>query len=289
MARKVEDLGYSTLFAPDHLAEDGLAPMVALAFAAEATSTLRLGTLVLANDFRHPVVLARECATLDLLSEGRLEVGLGAGWMTTDFTRSGLPFDDARTRVERLAEAVTVVKGCFAGGPFDVDGAHYRVSGLEATPAVVQQPRPPILIGGGAAQVLRLAGREADIVGLSPNLAAGAMGADVTLDTLDHHVPRKLAWIREGAGERFDELELQIRYFLATVTDDARSLTEQLAPLFGVTPDEMRRSSAVCVGTVDEICDTLERRRAEWGTSYVVVDEHSFEAFAPVVARLAGT
>ncbi len=288
-ARRIEDLGYSTLFMPDHFADTPLAPMVAISFAAEATSTLRVGHLVLGNDYKHPAVVAKEAATIDLLSDGRLELGLGAGWMIADYDQLGIPYDAAGTRIERLAEAITVVKGCFTGEPFGFDGAHYRISGYEAKPVPVQRPHPPLVVGGGGPKVLRLAGREADIVGINPNLRAGTVSADAVKDTMGDATRRKLAWIREGAGERFDDLELQIRYFVAAITDDAAALAEQLAPAFGVPPEEALQSSAACVGTVDAVCDLLVQRREEWGVSYCVFGEDNFEAFAPVVARLAGT
>ncbi|MFM8304636.1 MAG: TIGR03621 family F420-dependent LLM class oxidoreductase [Actinomycetota bacterium] len=288
-ARRIEDLGYSTLFMPDHFVDTPLAPMVALAFAAEATTTLRVGHLVLGNDYKHPAVVAKEAATLDLLSDGRLELGLGAGWMIADYEQLGLPYDSPGTRIERLDEALAVVKGCFADGPFDFAGSHYTISGYDASPQPVQRPHPPIVVGGGGPKVLRLAGREADIVGINPNLRAGAVTADAVQDTLTENTLQKIEWIREGAGERFDDLELQIRYFVAAITDDARGFAEMLAPGFGVEADDALHSSVACVGTVDEVCDLLVRRREEWGVSYCVFGEDTFEAFAPVVGRLAGT
>lgn len=288
-ARKIEDLGYSTLFMPDHFADTPLAPMVAISFAAAATTTLRIGHLVLGNDYKHPAVVAKEAATIDLLSDGRLELGLGAGWMIADYEQLGLPYDSPGTRIDRLGEALAVVKGCFADGPFDFAGEHYTINGYDATPASVQRPHPPIVIGGGGPKLLRLAGREADIVGINPNLRAGAVTADAAQDTLAEVTRQKLGWVREGAGDRFDDLELQIRYFVAAITDDARGFAELLAPGFGVSADDALHSAVACVGTVDQVCDLLVQRREEWGVSYVVFGEDTFEAFAPVVARLAGT
>jgi probable F420-dependent oxidoreductase len=288
-ARRIEDLGYSTLFMPDHFADTPLAPMVAIAFAAEATTSLRVGHLVLGNDYKHPAIVAKEAATIDLLSDGRLELGLGAGWMIADYEQLGLPYDSPGTRIERLGEAIAVVKGCFAEGPFDFAGAHYTITGYDARPTPVQTPHPPIVIGGGGPKLLRLAGREADIVGINPNLRAGAITADAATDTVAEMTRQKLAWIREGAGDRFHDLELQIRYFVAAITDDAMGFAEMLAPGIGISPDEALGSAVACVGTVDEVCDMLVQRRDEWGVSYCVFGEDTFEAFAPVVARLAGT
>jgi probable F420-dependent oxidoreductase len=289
MARKVEDLGYSTLFMPDHFADTRFAPMVAISVAAAVTTTLRVGMLVLGNDYKHPAVVAKEAATLDVLSEGRLELGIGAGWMIADYEQLGIPYDSAGTRIERLGEAIDVINGCFGDGPFDYVGKHYRIQGYDAQPKPVQQPRPPLLVGGGGQKVLRLAGREADIVGINPNLRAGSVTADAATSTLREATEQKLAWVREGAGNRFDDIELQVRYFVAMITDDARGLAEAMAPGFGVTPDEALGSAVACVGTTDEVCDLLVQRREEWGVSYVVFGDDNFEAFAPVVARLAGT
>ena len=289
-ARRIEGLGYATLFVHDHFVESTApAPMVALSFAAAATTTLRVGMLVLGNDYRHPAVVAQDAATLDLMSDGRLEFGLGAGWMTADYDALGLPYDGHGVRIDRLAEALAVVKGAWGEGPFDHTGEHYRISAYDAFPKPLQQPRPPILVGGGGRKLLRLAGREADIVGINPILSAGVIGVDAARDTVGDATARKIGWVREGAGERFDEIELQIRYFVAAVTDDARGLAEAMAPGFGVSADEALSSGAVLAGSVDEVCHTLLRRREEWGVSYVVFGDDQYEQFAPVVARLAGT
>ena len=288
-ARKIEDLGYSTLFMPDHFIDTKLAPMVAISFAAAATESLRIGMLVLGNDYKHPAVVAKEAATVDLLSDGRLEFGLGAGWQQTDYDAIGLPYDSAGTRVERLDEALQIVKGAWSGAPFDFDGRHYTVKGYAGLPEPVQQPRPPILLGGGARRMLQLAGREADIVGINPNLRRGAVTDDAIKSTLVEATDEKLEWVREGAGERFDDLELQIRYFLAAITDDALGLAGKLAPGFGLTAEEAIEAAIALVGTVDAVCDRLVERRERWGVSYVVLGDENFEAFAPVVARLAGT
>ena len=288
-ARKIEGLGYTTLFMPDHFADTAFAPMAALPFAAAATTTLRIGMLVLGNDYKHPAVVAKEAATLDVLSDGRLEFGLGAGWMTADYEQLGLTYDRPGVRIERLAEALAVVKGAWSDGSFDFKGEHYTITAYDGLPKPVQRPRPPILVGGGGAKVLRLAGREADIVGINPILHAGVIGVEAARDTVGDSTARKIAWVREGAGERFDELELQIRYFVAAITDDPRALAEALAPGFGITADEAMGSGAVLAGSVDEVCDTLVARREEWGVSYVVFGDDQYEQFAPVVARLAGS
>ncbi|MEZ5169450.1 MAG: TIGR03621 family F420-dependent LLM class oxidoreductase [Acidimicrobiia bacterium] len=289
-ARKLEDLGYSTLFMPDHYDDTMLSPMPALAAAAAATDTLRVGTLVLGNDYRHPAEVAKEAATVDLLSDGRLELGLGAGWMIADYEELGLDYDRAGVRIDRLAEAIQVVKGAWSPGPFSFTGDHYTIADYDATPEPVQEPHPPLLIGGGGKRVLSLAAREADIIGVNPSLAAGAVDPTIMDDALADATTVKIGWVRDAAGDRFDDIELQVRYFLAAVTDDARGYAEAIAAGFGVDidPETALASSLALVGSVDEIVDRCYERREEWGFSYIVVGGDEIESFAPVVERLAG-
>jgi probable F420-dependent oxidoreductase len=288
-ARKIEALGYSTLYMPDHFLDTVHAPMIGIAMAAEATESLRVGTLVLGNDYKHPAVVAKEFASLDVLSDGRVEAGVGAGWMKTDYDALGLPYDRPGTRIERLGEALTILKGAWSDGPFSLDGRHYTISDYDGIPKPAQKPHPPILVGGGGPRLLRLAGREADIVGINPNLRAGEVSPDAVQDSIAAMTKQKIEWVREGAGDRFDDLELQIRYFMTSLTDDRRALAEAIAPGFGLDPDVALESGVALVGTVDECCDLLTKRREEWGVSYVVLGDDQFEAFAPVVSRLAGT
>ena len=286
---KIEALGYSTMFMPDHFIDTPFAPMVGIAMAAEATESLRVGTLVLGNDYKHPAVVAKEFATLDVLSDGRVEAGIGAGWMRVDYEALGFRYDSHGTRIERLEEAIAIFKGAWGPRPFSLNGRHYRITDYDGIPKPVQQPRPPILVGGGGPKVLRLAGREADIVGINPNLRAGEINRDAAQDTLASRTKQKIEWVREGAGDRFDDLELQIRYFVAAITDDRHGLAEAMAPAVGMEPHEALESGVAVVGTVDECCDILIRRREEWGVSYIVLGDDQFEAFAPVVDRLTGT
>jgi probable F420-dependent oxidoreductase len=287
-AARAEELGYSTYYFPDHFIDTELAPTVAMAMAAAVTTTLRVGALVFDNDYKHPAILAKEVATIDVLSGGRTELGIGAGWMEVDYTALGLPYDRPGVRIDRLDEALQVIKGCYGPDPFSFSGTHYSVTDYQAIPKPVQA-KIPILIGGGGPRVLRLAGAEADIVGINPNLKAGAVTIDAATDSLAAMTDQKVGWIKEGAGSRFDDLELQIRYFMASITDDAHALAEAMAPAFGVEPDEALSSGAVLVGTVDEVCDALVARREEWGVSYIVLGDDNYQEFAPVVARLAGT
>jgi probable F420-dependent oxidoreductase len=288
LARKIEDRGYSSLTMPDHF-DDQLAPAVALMAAADATEVLRIGALVWCNDYRHPVVFAKETATLDLLSEGRLELGIGAGWMTTDYEQAGLTHDRAGTRIERMTEAVDVLKGLFADGPFTYDGEHYQIAGLDAEPKPHQKPHPPFLIGGGGPRMLRTAGRLADIVGINPNMASGVIDADTAIDATPERYAQKLGWVREGAGDRFDDIELQVRTFIVHVTDDRQATAELLAGTMNISIEDGLASPLAMIGTPAQIADDLRERREKYGFSYIVVGAEEMDAFAPVVATLAGT
>jgi probable F420-dependent oxidoreductase len=288
-ARKIEDLGYSTLFMPDHFVDTPFAPMVAISFAAAATERLRIGMLVLGNDYKHPAVTAKEAATIDVLSDGRLEFGIGAGWMQSDYDALGMAYDRPGIRIERLAEALAVINGAWGDDAYSFSGQHYTITDYNGAPKPVQRPRPPILIGGGGERLLKLAGREADIVGINPNLRKGAVTDDAIKSSLAAETRQKVDWVKEGAGARYTDLELQIRYFMASITDDAKGLAEAIVPGFGITAEEGLASGVALVGTIDQCCETLQRRREEWDVSYVVLGDDNFEQFAPVVARLAGT
>lgn len=288
LARKVEDLGWSTLTVADHL-DDPLAPIPAVVAAAAATTTLRVGTMVLANDYRHPVMVAKEAATVDVLTGGRFELGIGAGWMTTDYEMAGIPLERPGVRIERLAEALTVLRGCWGDGPVEHAGVHYRVTGLDGQPAPLTPGGPPVVIGGGGERVLRLAAEQADIVAINVNLRAGVIDERAFPDGAPEATDRKLAWIREAAGSRFEDLELQARVHLAMVTDDRAGVIEQLAPAFGLTPEQAAATPHALIGTVDELCEQLVERRERWGISYLGLSHDQLDAFAPVVARLTGT
>jgi probable F420-dependent oxidoreductase len=287
LAHKVEDLGYSTLFMPDHFGGQ-LAPVPALMAVADATTDLRIGALVFDNDYKHPVVLAKEAATLDVLSGGRLELGIGAGWMATDYEQSGIPYDEPKVRVDRFVEGLAVMKGLFAEGEFSFEGEHYTIRGLDGLPKPATRPHPPILIGGGAKRLLSVAAREADIIGINPTIKSGAVDAAAAADTVASAWDRKLGWVKDAAGDRFDDLEINCLTYTTIVTDDREGMAVRLAPVFGVDPIDVPEIPHAFVGTVDEICDDLERRRERWGVSYFVVQADGIDAFAPVVARMAG-
>lgn len=287
-ARRIEDLGFSSLFIPDHFG-DQFAPLLALTAAAGATTTLRLGTLVLDNDFRHPVVLAKELATLDVLSGGRVEAGIGAGWMLSDYEQSGIPFEAPGVRISKLAETIKIVKGLFADGPFSFAGRHYTITDHEGAPKPVQKPHPPLLVGGGGKRVLSIAAREADIVGVNFVLAEGRVNPAVAATGSADATREKVAWIRDAAGTRLSEIELNVTVFVSIVTDDRPGMAERVAPGFGLSASEVLESPHVVIGTVDQIVESLQRSRDEYGFSYVVFSGDVFEQMAPVVKKLAGT
>ncbi len=288
LARKAEDIGVSVLTVADHL-DDQLAPIAALMAAADATTTLRVGTLVFANDYRHPAVLAREAATIDRLSGGRLEFGLGAGWMTSDYTSAGIPLDAPSVRIERMEEALEVITALWSGEPVDHHGPHYDITGLVGAPLPAQRPGPPIVIGGGGRKVLEVAGRRADSVNLNPSLPAGVIdhraGPTATPDATE----LKIGWIRDAAGDRFGDIELGTRIHLAIVTDDRQEVFDALAGGFGMTPEQAAGSPHALCGTIDQIAEDLESRRERFGISAVGLSASSLDDLAPLIGRLAGT
>lgn len=296
-ARRAESMGYAALVYPDHIvAPLGMVPV--LASIAAVTDTLRVSPFVANNDLRHPALLAQDLATLDVLSGGRVEVGIGAGWNRPEYAALDIPFDPVGVRVGRLAEAVAVMKGCFGEGRFTFAGEHYSVTDHEGLPKPVQRPHPPILIGGGGRRVLTLAGREADIVGLAPRTLASASGAEVVRSdprsiTIAATV-EKLAWVREASGERFDRLELNVypTGVPATITHDARRIAMEtldgIRSRTGVeiSVDEWLASPHVYVGTVGFLEDKIRALRDELGISSFMLGD--VDAMAPVVERLAG-
>lgn len=287
LARKVEDLGYDTLVIPDHF-DDQFAPFPALTAAAGATTRLRVGTMVACNDFVHPAVLARDAATVDVLSGGRLELGLGAGWQTTDYTRTGIPMDTPSTRIERLEESLQVVRRLLSGDEVTFQGTHYRVDGLAGRPRPLQQPHPPLLVGGGGRRVLSLAARQADIVGVNVSLAAGEISPRMTPTMTAEATTRKVEWIRAAAGDRFDDLELSVLVFATVVTPDRDGVAAGIGAQFGLAAEQVLEVPHFLIGSEDELVETLRERRERYGISYPVL-QGGMKALAPVVERLAGT
>lgn len=292
--REVEALGYNTFLIRDHVIDPPFgpqyAPLVALAMAAAATTRLRVGTLVLSNDFRHPVLLAKELATLDALSGGRLEIGIGAGWLRAEYDGAGWTFDRPGLRIERLAESLTILRGLLSGNTVTFEGAHYQVRGLQTFPLPTQRPMPPLLVGGGNPRMLRLAGREADMVSmLTTSVASGEVRDDPSERTVAA-VERKLGWIREGAGERFQQIELNLIPTLIPTDDPQRAAADLIAQRGweGVSVDDVLQMPSLLFGGSDMMVQTLRARRERFGFSYYVVSDGDLHAFAPVVAALAG-
>lgn len=283
--RRIEETGYSILVCPDHLAPI-LGPLTSLMMAADASSTLRIGTTVLANDFRHPVLVAKEAATLDVLSEGRFELGLGSGDAFSDYEQSGIPMDSPGTRLGRLMESVQIIKGLLSDVTVDFCGTHYTVSGMEGFPKPVQRPHPPLYIGAGSRRTLAFAGREADIIGLIPPASGGPI--DFSRGRRED-TAQQIEWVRQGAGERFSALELSTLLFGVVITDHPREAAEQMAVEVGVTPELISESIHFLVGSIDGIEDEIQMWRERFGISYVVAQEQDGEALGPVVRRLAGT
>ena len=287
LAHRCEDKGYSCLTMPDHF-DDQLAPVPALMTAANVTTTLRIGALVWDNDYKHPAVLAKELATMDVLSDGRLELGIGAGWMISDYEQMGIPYDAAKVRIDRFVEGLKVIKGAMAEGPFSFSGDHYTITNYNGTPKPVQAPCPPILIGGGGKRVLSIAAREADIVGINATMSAGVVGQHTFSTMTAEVVDEKVAIVRDAAGSRFNNIELNIRAFLVNITDDAKQAASGIASMLGVEQQMVEQSPFALVGPTSKIIDDLLERRERWGFSYVIVGAEDVESFAPVVAALNG-
>jgi probable F420-dependent oxidoreductase len=293
-ARRAEAIGYATLLLRDHfVAEpfgDQLAPMVALTAAATATRSLRVGSLVLDNDYRHPVLLAKEAATLDLLSGGRFELGIGAGWLRDEYERAGMRFDAPGVRVARLEESLQVLKGLLAGSAFTFAGVHYTVAGLESFPRPVQRPHPPILVGAGSRRMLGIAGREADIVGILPRaLPEGTISEELS-ERSPQRVARKVEWVKQATEERSRQVELSMVVSVAG-GGDHRQAAERLAVQqgWGAAAGELvLEMPSVAAGPAERVAEELQVRRDRYGFSYLVVADGDMDTFAPVVDRLAG-
>jgi probable F420-dependent oxidoreductase len=288
-ARRVEALGYDTLNISDHFgARPAIAP--ALVLAAEATTRLRVGSFVYDNDFRHPALLAQEVATCDLLTEGRFDFGIGAGWLKSEYDAAGLRFDAGGTRVDRLTEAVQLIKLLLTGEPVTFAGRHYQAKELTAGFKTVQKPHPRLTIGGGGRRLLTLAAREADAVSLMPRSRADGSGLDLA-DATEVAFTEKLSWIKQAAGARFATLELNTLVQAVTITDDRESAARELwdkwkQPAEDRPAEDLLASPLVLIGSVEEIAATVERRRAQLGISSVTVFEKDLESFARVIERI---
>jgi probable F420-dependent oxidoreductase len=292
-ARRAEELGYSTLLMPDHF-QDQLAPLTALATAAAVTERLGVGTLVFDNDYRHPVVLAKELATLDLLTGGRLEVGIGAGWKRSDYDEAGIPYDAPGGRIDRMVEAIEVMRELWKSTePVLYAGTHYQIDGAVGTPAPHTPGGPTLCIGGGGRRMLTIAAKVADIVAVNATMTSGQLDESVAATASPKAFDEKLGWVRQAAeaSRRAADIELQCHCPFVQITksgEERDAILEGMATAFGCSPDDACDIPLTLVGSTDEIVETIRRRRDRWGFTYTVVPDVAMEAFAPVVAQLSG-
>ena len=286
LARRTEAAGYEVLTMPDHFT-DQLAPIPALMAAASATTSLRVGALVFDNDYKHPVVLAKELATIDLLSEGRLEIGLGAGWMISDYEEAGIPYDSPKVRIDRFIEGVAVIRGAMAEGSFSFSGDHYTITNYNGQPKPMQA-RPPLLIGGGGKRVLSYAAREADIIGINGTMTAGVVGPEALSTMTAESVDEKVAIVAAAGAHRINDIELNIRTFFVKVTNDRAATVDGISSMFGVSKDMIDASPFALIGSVEECIEQLLERRERWGFSYTIVGAENIDECAPIVAALRG-
>jgi probable F420-dependent oxidoreductase len=284
-ARRIEELGYDTLLVTDHLGPQ-LAAVPAMAAALEATTRLRVGSYVFANDYRNPVMLAKEIATLDVLSGGRVEFGLGAGWYQRDYEMLGLPYDPPAQRVSRMIEAVQLIDRLFAEDSVDASGRFYTVHGARLRPKPIQRPRPPLMIGGGGPRILRFAARHADIVALNPRFDAN--GQPVVSDLLTGETERKLARLRAEGGARLDRVELNVFVIDAGVTDEPRSMFDAVATRLKGAAAQLIDSPYFLYGSIADLKRQVLARRERLGITYFGLPEKAMEPFAPLVRELRG-
>lgn len=299
-ARRAEDSGFSTFSVADHVIGPGpalsatnhpvqdVAAVPAMAVAIEATSTIKVGARVFCVDYRQPVMFAKEMATLDFFSEGRLELGLGAGWLQGEYEAMGVAWDRPGVRLDRLEETIALLRACFGEGLVEIQGQHVHASGFEGLP---KPPNgvPPIMIGGGAKRVLGIAGREADIVSLNFDNSSGKIGPAGVGSSTAELTAQKIDWIRDGAGDRFADLELEIGAYFTVVTDQRDATLAKMAPMFALEPEQFAEHPHALIGSVDSICEQLVERRERYGISYITFGASAGASVAPIVERLAGT
>lgn len=285
---RAEELGYSILLVPDHFVGQ-IATMPALAMAAAYTSRIKVGSIVCSNDFRHPILLAKEAATIDMLSNGRFELGIGAGFLKIEYDAIGIPFDPPEKRVGRFEEAVKAIKNYFKNDSAEFKGNHYHIhgeKGLDRIPEPVQKPYPPLFIGGGGKRMLSIAAREADIIGLAGKVQANGSGPDPRDFAVS--LAEKIAWVKEEAAERFENIEFNIQTWAVVVTNHREQAAAQLAKQFPLPVETLLNLPYLLIGTEDEIGYQLEEYRSKLGISYFSVFDRYMEEFAPIVSRFSG-
>jgi len=302
LARKVEDSGFSTLHVADHYLGPGsriegtghrvqaMALIPALTAAAMATTTLRVGSRMACTSYHLPTILTKEMATIDVLSEGRLEIGLGAGWLVNEYEGMGIPFESAGRRIQLMRETAEFMLMAYDhDAEVDYHGEFIDSSGYVAVPRPLQAPHPPLMIGGGAPKVLGIAGELADIVSVNFNNSSGAVGAGSISSSTEDETAKKIQWIKDGAGERFDRIELEYATYFISVEGRSEITAEAVSKRTGLEIDALKRFPHAAVGSVDEICEELIRRREEYGFSYITFGDAHLDAVLPIVERLAGT
>ena len=302
LARKVEDSGFSTLHVADHYLGPGsriegtghrvqaMALIPALTAAAMATTTLRIGSRMACTSYHLPTILTKEMATIDVLSEGRLEIGLGAGWLVNEYEGMGIPFESAGHRIQLMRETAEFMLMAY-GSDAEVDyhGEFIDSSGYVAVPRPVQAPHPPLMIGGGAPKVLGIAGELADIASVNFNNSSGVVGAGSISSSTEDETRKKVQWIKDGAGDRFDQIELETATYFISIDGRSEITADAVSKRTGLEMADLKRFPHAAVGSVDEICDELIRRREEYGFSYITVGDAHLDAYLPIVERLAGT
>jgi probable F420-dependent oxidoreductase len=304
-ARRAEAMGFGTFSVADHVIGPGpaltatnhpiqnVAAMPAMAVAIEATSTINVGARVFCTDYRQPVMFAKELATLDFFSEGRLEIGLGAGWLQGEYEAMGVPWDRAGIRLDRMEETLGLIRAHLGAGQIDVAGEHVNAQGFEGVPKPAKG-MPPIMIGGGAKRVLGIAGREADIVSLNFNNSSGKIGPGGVGSSTAELTAQKIEWVKAGVLERsdgrgLDDIEIEIGAYFTVVTDQREATLAKMAPMFALEPEQLAEHPHALIGSVDTICEQLQSRRDAYGISYVTFGQSTAESVAPIVERLAGT
>ena len=308
LARRAEGAGYDVFTMPDHFT-DQLAPIPALMAAADATTKLRIGALVFDNDYKHPVVLAKELATMDLLSDGRVEIGLGAGWMMSDYEEAGIPYDSPKVRIDRFIEGVAVIRGAMADGPFSFSGDHYNITNYNGQPKPVQK-RPPLLIGGGGKRVLSYAAREADIIGIHGTMTAGVVGPEALATMTAESVDEKVAIVAAAGAHRLNDIEMNIRTFFVKVTDDRAKALEHALACKRVVIEEFLNGPEISLFGISDGRNVLPMQPAQdfkraldgdqgpntggmgaysplpWAPSDIIEDTHK-QVLAPMIAEMA--
>ena len=298
--KRAEQLGYSAFHLADHIIGpgpaltrtnhpiQGLAAVPAMAYAAAVTTDIKIGCRVFCVDYRLPVTLAKEAMTIDLLSGGRLELGLGAGWLADEYQALGLQMDSPGTRINRLEDVIAGVKAYASTKPVDIDNTTLSWHEFDGLPKPISKPYPPIMIGGGSPKILKLAGREGDIVSFNFNNRGGVIGPDGIATSTAAETQKKLDWVKAGAGARFDQIELEIGAYFTFVTDHPEPILDNFSQMFNLSETEMRQHPHALFGSEETLCEELNRRREQYGISYITVGEDVMDAFAGVVKKLSG-